>query len=356
MEKLPHGELKLHATSGAINTNEPLDKVAEATTRMNTPEFLEDKFFNELNPSILSTKTLESGGKVTVMQPSGPYSEDAVMVIARGPQSYKNGEVLTQNSYDFPFDTQVEYVRTIMSGLKALHHLCEEEGTSSEYSIFGTENCMDQISDENFRLSRSIALPHSQIIRIDHKAVQPTTQRIDHLEHEQRLLRHIGKAKVFSQDFMKHMEKRAGESLRNIQTRTTAPFGYDISFNSGVDASEVARVLAEHHSAIGILSNQWVNRLKPSNKQRTKPMPSYRAFYHYAPNKDFVVTISPEITSHAGVLEAAGIILDRSPENPQLQDDHTLSVTRERVVKYINQGEMSVNSTVRLGDSETATV
>lgn len=356
MENLPRGELKLYASFGALNTAEPKEKVAEATARMNTPEFLEDTFFNENNPHVLSIKTLSSGGKVTVMQPSGPYSEDAVMVIARGPHSYIDGEVPTQNTYDFPFDTQVEYVRTIMDGLQALRGICETEGSKDDYSIFATENCMDRISDSEYRLSRSIALPHSQIIRVHHDTITPTNQTIDHLEHEKRLLKNIKRNEEFTHALVPHLKKRGGSSVASIAPREKIPFGYDISFNPDVTAGEVARVLLEHHGAAGLLSNKWKSGLREANQAKTKPMPSYRAYYHYTDEGSFVVSISPEIVSHAGVLEAAGIMLSRGAEHPRLFDDHKVSETRREVVRAINGAELTINVPTDVSSPDTITV
>jgi hypothetical protein len=325
MELFPKGSLQVHASFGAINTNVGVEQAAQQVHNLNSTSFLFNTFFGD-NESILATNQLQSGSRITLMSPSGPYSEDSVMVIAAGPDSFEREIATTQTIYDFPEDVQVAYFSYINEGLKI--HLEKNNGRGDVRAV-ATENCIASVSNQEHRTSRSIALPHTQIFSINYAQITPSNPTIDHLKKEQRILSNKKLASSFINGInIRLKEELAYCDLPRLATQAGLPTGYSLNLGEVTSPEKIQRVMKAHHYAFKketvMRAGEFLPTLKPENQKRIKPFPSYRMYMTYNDQNELVSIISPQYISHAGVIEAAGVALDRSPLHPNVYSEEEI--------------------------------
>lgn len=323
------GYLHLYAERPAINTSASVMDAAAIANRQNTADYLKQTFFTP-NPSILSMHELENGGQTTLMIPSGPYAEGAVMVIAKGPHSLDREGIQTETIYDYPDDVQNSYWMTIYSSLQACNELAKEKGRDGLH-VVASENCIATRTNAVHRTSRSIALPHSQIFTLDEQHITPfdeDEEEINHLVFEQQALQQERWLKGYTQLVQGLVVNKMRHGLEGLRCETKAPFGY--SFIASYDGAieEITQVMNAHHQAYTEAAELWVPQLKPSFQEKISiPQPSYR-LYMSSEDGNFQVTVSPEFLSHAGVLEAAGVELKRGPQYPRRISEEQMAQDR----------------------------
>lgn len=304
----------MHADVAGINTNVDTRSAAEKIRALNHPENLERIFFGD-GANVLYTTQVDSGSRISIVVPSAPYSDESLMVVAAGPASFGSETVETETVYDYPDDAQFAYWGFILDTLRALKDLPELEGGST---VIATENCMATVSNEEHRTSRSIALPHSQIFRVDHSKIQPGRSTIDHLTQEQRILSSGQAVGRFTEHLDSFLREHLPESLNpRLSPRTHEPFGYQLLLGVNKETEDVADVLFAHHFAYSRAIEGMLKKLNERSKRKIKPQPSYRLYLTYSDDDELTAIVSPQIVSHAGVVEAAGIDLDRSPTHPK---------------------------------------
>lgn len=312
------GYLHLYAERPAINTADAVSKAAEIANIFNTPNYLQETFF-EPNPTILYTENLTSGGQTTLMIPSGPYAEGAVMVIAKGPHSLDKEEVQTETIYDYPDDVQESYWNTIYTSLQAFSELAEEKGGEGLH-VVASENCIATRTNEEHRTSRSVALPHAQIFTLNEADIVPfeeDEEKIRHLVFEQTALQQDKFLSRYTQLVQELVTGEMRHGLEGLRREQKAPYGYSFVASHDGDIEEIREVMQAHHQAYTEAAHMWIPQLKPTFQQQiTIPQPSYR-LYMSSDGGNFQVTVSPEFLSYAGVLEAAGVELKRGPQFPR---------------------------------------
>jgi hypothetical protein len=321
---IKEGELRIYAEKGAVNTNVTKEDAAQRVASYNTPHFLKKTFF-EGEQNILDKKILDSGSQISIVTPSAPYSEDSIMVIACGPHSFDTQPIPTQTIYDLPEDVQNEYWETIFNGIKAFKDLSSQD--SNNYSIFATENCISTVTSINHRTSRSIVLPHSQIVRLIESDIEPTSSSITHLEHERKIIQN------------KHLLNSVDNIYNNLSffdkllvdnkfiPHNNPPFGYEFTFDRNASSMDITRFMKAHHEGFKSESQNLVNSLRDQNKNRIIPQPSYRLYMYLNSEGAPSVIVSPQFISHAGVIEAAGVMFDRGPHNlRRLQDQEIKNI------------------------------
>ncbi len=320
MLELPRGRIELHSDKPAINTSATPAEAAKVSDGYNTATFLKEVFFED-NPTIIHRTDLPSGGAVTTMNPSGPYSEGAVMVIAAGPHTFDQEHTKTETIYDYPIDTQQAYWASIIDALDIFNqHTLEEEQDPEKYVIFATENCMVTRTTEKIRTSRSIALPHSQVMRLNTEHIipfaDPKTAIIPHLAFEQAALKNKKRLTGIADRVQGLAFDHHSQPLQDVKIHSREPFGYSFAATKAGDVVEVAKNMRIHHESYTRAADELISGLKSSNQKKIIPQPSYRLYMAYD-NGIFRAATSPEFLSHAGVMEAAGVTISRDVNHPR---------------------------------------
>jgi len=113
-------------------------------------------------------------------------------------------------------------------------------------------------------------------------------------------------------------ELRSGTKLAHLTARSRAPFGYEFDVSPAHDLQQMALVLENHHQAYTVAAEQATAFLLEEGHlflaNHLIPQPSYRLFISVDAGQVEAV-ICPEFRSHAGVMEALGVRLHRSPDN-----------------------------------------
>lgn len=203
-----------------------------------------------------------------------------------------------------------------------------------------TENCISTISTEEHRTSRSIALPHAQVFITDTEKLQPIPEDMqgfrENLQLEQALWQKPRIINRFLGKLQTEVQEELGRPLKEPEMQTFQPFGYSFSPSQSNDIKEITEVMQAHHAAYTKAMGQYegdFQRIQEKYGRAVIPQPSYR-LYSYLENGIFTVTVSPEVFSHSGVLEAAGILPIRSIENPPFPEEEreqVLSAVREKL-------------------------
>lgn len=322
------GILRIHCEKPAINTNASPTEAARVADTYNSSEFLKRTFFGT-TPDILQRFATPSSGEVTTMKPSGPYTEGAVMVIAHGPDSFNQEYVGTEQIYDYPADVQHAYWGSILTALKKI------QAKNPRQQAIAVENCISQRTSADKRTSRSVGLPHSQTLLLNPKHITPESWNIPHLTREQKLLNRSGSMYRFMSG-VQHAAHTMDSPLQ-LEHRQQAPFGYEFTASEQGSIVETTLNMAVHHEAYRQASTAAIAQLSERNQKNIIPQPSYRMYMYIENDGSIRTIISPEVLSHAGVLEAMGIQLQRSVDTPRRihprqekrmhkQVAHTLSV------------------------------
>jgi hypothetical protein len=302
---------KMRARTEPINTSANIAEAARIAKTFSTPEYLSYAFFNSLHPDFLYKEVLPSGGKVSVCVPTSPYTEQSVLVVAAGPDSFNHNPVKTEAIYDYPADVQNAYWEKILTSLDVFAY--ESSGQPLSHAV-AVENCIAVRTNDQVRTSRSIALPHAHILCINEASLENEDWSLAHLTFEQRVLHNKRLMGVFLKELAK------GTQLQDLTARAFAPYGYSFTlWQEGEKTPRdkaVTQRLAKHHWAYAQTAQTAETELSARNASKIIPQPSYR-LYLSAEGGAVRAIVSPEFLSPAGVMEAAGIRLERNTAYPQ---------------------------------------
>jgi len=329
--RFPQGRLAVWGQN-AINPTATRSEAAAATHRINEPDHLIHIMTDQ--PTLLS-QTTELGAVNSIVRPTGPYTNRAVMEGMYRRDVKDPHE--TQWVYDYTPSEQRDYWKLVLAGLHAGKQILEEEGRAEEVINLYAENTT-HVSDISQRTSRTIRFPHGHFIEIDPETIHSTTSVLHHMQEEQDLLERRELVERFGLRVMQRMPNYGAKILDEFDVRQTAPFGYQFSLDAELtqqNIEKLAKTLEEHHHALTEVSNitlhaanralsqEFKNRLKD-----VKRTPSYRLYLALNSGKLDVI-ISPEFWSHGGVLEAMNITLDRDESHTPFPMDQRLDFERK---------------------------
>jgi hypothetical protein len=369
---LPAGVLKMHSEGTVVNPTTTTAEAAASARRLNTPTFISNTFFGLDAERTLSSLYFPDTSQVVLYNQTGKYSDLSVMALAIGPNtldtthstSEGTKNIETENVYMYPMDVQEEYWLKIMRTMKNFKDYdkfyLKSEGDTR---IITGENCIATVTSDDFRTSRSIAVPHTHIMAFRNDSIEPHDNKpevVPWLAEEQEL------TKLFAPTIVKRIQpalrdipvliqdadpktypdRTISETLE-LTPRDEAPFGYSFDLPMGIDSLKMwpigtrvmASVMEAHHKAYTKVAKDIEQRLSKRLLEKGYaqfiPQPSYRLYMelverdtdehtNYKLGGDIVrVTVSPEFLSHAGIIEAAsdaregGLLLNRAPSNPQ---------------------------------------
>lgn len=311
MIELETGRLKLHSSTTSVNPGADIKTAHEIAAVQNTASYLRESFFST-TPNHITNTELPSGGRVAVLFPTGPYADVSVLVIAAGPESLNQDLKQTEFIYDYPDDTQTEYWKSTLAILETL----EQSADPEKEVVLAVENSVAERTNPQQRTSRSISLPHTQVLRIQPDQIEKIDWHFQHLDREQKVLRFSAVTRLIKQKVSELSEPSLQEVFETITQQQKAPFGYSFVVPGSYDAAQFSQVMKAHHLAYSAAASDALTSLKPENQAAIIAQPSYRVYISREENQ-YQVTISPEFLSHAGVMEALGILLDRSSAHPQ---------------------------------------
>lgn len=326
MIELESGILKLHSSTVSVNPSADAKSAHEIVAAQNTAAYLRESFFTE-TPNHIAHTELPSGGKVAVLFPTGPYADISILVIAAGPESLSRDLDQTEFIYDYPEDVQLEYWRSTLTILNQL----KQSSDPAKEIVLAVENSVAQRTNQAQRTSRSISLPHTQVLLLQPDQVEKTDWRFTHLEREQRVLRFSAITKLIQQKLSEVTDQKLSSVLHSVVQQQKAPYGYSFSLPLTFNAADVSHIMKLHHQAYTAAANEALSTLKDEHQSEIIAQPSYRVYI--SRESDFLqVIISPEFLSHAGVMEAAGILLDRSSAHPQRVSPEKFAALRQEIV------------------------
>lgn len=368
---LPSGHLMIHSKHKAAGASVGRKKAAELSKKLNTVEYLTD---NLISIEYIYRKSDPLLGLVQTIFPTAPYGYGGVMVLAANPNNWidrSNGRlepgkpVPTTNIYDYDFNTQEEYFRQILASLRAIkkvQFLNHELGSR----VIVVENTTADVSNEEHRISRSIALPHAQVCLIGERVdVSKSPPRYLHQQIEQGFLQREEMMTRFIKDISSEMREHELGSHLDVRfaLRGATPYGYSILTGIKTDIcllkniSIFQKLMNIHHQAYTRVSKEFIayHNLKRDLRKREWsgergkayiskkplemlliPQPSYRT-YIYEEGKNLKVTISPEFISGTAVVEAAGIFIERGPCIPAFYSIEQLAEIHNRTASIIRE-------------------
>ncbi|MDQ3008886.1 MAG: hypothetical protein M3Q81_04810 [bacterium] len=312
------GVYRLRSHKEAINTAASPEAASRVAQSYNTREYLEREFFGE-HERMLGQTTLEDGSRVSVVIPTGPYSEEAVLVMAAGSEI---DPTKTASIYDLSTATQAEYWKKILKCLEVFH----ASVTHRNQRVAAVENNIKVVTNPEMRTSRTIVLPHTHIIKVDLDALEEGKWRMSHLRKEQFVLRQTAFMQPLLQQLQEELSVATGFQFPSLTLRHSAPYGYSFEAGNIYDVPQITSRLAAHHQAYTETANSVLSTLREHHQRKIIPQPSYRSFLEIKDGEKLIATISPECLSPAGVMEAAGIKLERGPEYPQRKTSKELAV------------------------------
>jgi hypothetical protein len=337
----------------AINTSVTPEDAAKMAEKNNTAGHIRQEFFNPENGkgNVLSVTTDESSNSNSSrVRLTAAYTELAsaefaanghVFRVSENPdpeerakeQTAINAEqVPTHTVYDLPFATQVSYWSEVLESLDIYHATLEDFSDPYKVTIFAGENAVKERTGK-IRTSRSIAIPHAHTVPLEHDTVtelpdgDPT---MAHVNYEQRVLEKIGQklADRVHENLPQDAQSKLLDTMEGddpnlkLRKRLVKPFGYQLQLPSDISITDFASFMEDHHHAYVGTTDEIVERLSVKNQKRIIPQPSYRmyVFKEDQGKGDISVIISPEFISHGGLIEAAGLKLNRSVDNEPKHD------------------------------------
>ncbi len=298
-----------------------LESAAQYTREANQIESLRRRFVT--GDIALYRRQLDSDALVQTHVPTGSYSPGALQVIALRPEVMRNeqvvlvkGRVPVLTIYDFPEDAQREYFRQILASTYATDEQYRQLG-HGDFTVLFTENSARSVSDEEHRIARTIAEPHTQIwvangttnpLGDDHIIPEP-------LRRERKLIALLGD-QVSST--LSQLQKNHSELLPDFSLRLAPPFGYVMHTNIGrnmrLDQQSMilSNLMRMHH---GMYRNAALKNVEAmsTDKRHEKlfesllPQPSYKVFGTLNQDGKLDISIAPTIIAKTGVVE----VLDR---------------------------------------------
>ncbi len=320
-------------TKETFEENKKIDLTAAATYTLaaNQPSEIENRF---IDTPQLAKQELDSGDMVVVHDPTGSYSPGSLQVIVvrneivnHWPIELKNGRVPTRSIYDFTPETQLAYFHQILKVQRAMKE--EFVGfVGGKFHVLFTENCAKTVSDEEHRVARTIAEPHTQIWIINgHSTPFNPSETPRLLRHERAVI------KILKNKIMTGMIALASDlaSVTNqkfdFAVRAAPPFGYVIntpiteSMPMKQQTELLTTLMRAHHERYTKEAEKLMGDLADADHKHailTKmlfPQPSYKVYGVFGDDGHLSISIAPSLFAAAGVVEGLDRQIYRSKEN-----------------------------------------
>lgn len=343
---IPPGTIRIYSENKRVNNSALSDKERfNQVLRINSPENLS----RILTSDPLYKSEYYGAGIVETVIPETQYSYGGVMVVASDGKFFRD-EALTQHKtvsafsiFDCNPESQHEYFMQIIANIlsQKLISLPKEVDNENEADIIAYENFNITLGNEHRRVPRSLSLPHTMIIRngfwIDRSVLPKSaySQRV-----EEKILiddQLLGEFKNIFFNSLKISESMPLKETIKLLKRDTRPFGYTLDLGVSIRdnvayQAEALRLVLSFN--LNIFSNYVFHRLKSIDDDRRAldkkrkslfdvliPQPSYRSYIYYDKG-NLRVTISPEIFSRLGAIDAAGAGIDwNSATNTYSKDE-----------------------------------
>ncbi len=359
------GHIELHFPALRKNDSRLSKKQAAELTRVaNSRESLENNFIK----IVPLYRRIFSDGKniVQTMLPTSPYAYGGVMVTAIGESLLSNegnerSDDIIETKMIFNLDQEVkrEYYKQILACIQIEEDINLPQRDAGS-NVVAYENNMASISNEKYRLPRTISLPHAHIIKGgDWFDEEKLPQHPYGFKLERQFLQNYDLFTRFKNSWFDLLQQGAsGESLKipQLQIRNESPYGYTIDCNmdrsQSIDeqAQYLSQILTSHHEAYSIFSQEEINQSdeirqlrrqefakeKGISLHKGRPLkeklilqPSYRIYIYYDQSK-LKISISPIFFACVGALEAMDVAVDRSIDHEQHFTDSDLQMFFEK--------------------------
>lgn len=291
---------------------------------LNTPAHLIGEFFDKkVNPNII---VADINRGTSIARNRAPYVDSSVLIVAGTPEVIDNEnaktsleQIPTYTIYNLDRNIQKNYWTDILHALNTYEEIVQETGESGRYTVFAAENCLCERTHNGMRTSRSLGVPHAHVLKVDHNDIEKMPSfdaNMQKVDEEQEELERIGQGladNVFAhlppnaQTMLTDVMEGDNEKLK-IRKRLARPFGYTMSLNPGISIDDFTDFMKAHHDAYAEIAEEFFNG------KAQIPQPSYRLYIYREKEGNISLIISPEFSSNGGVMEAAKIKQDRSPE------------------------------------------
>ncbi len=337
----PHSIYKVSRdVSTGISNGASTQEAACLANKLNTGAYLHAEFFSDPHLRTVqhwehhTSKGIEA---VTLLEPSSRYVPDRhLMVIAGRPeelkQKYREYPVLSRQIYTFSDVTQSLYWGALLGFLEHQHSAIVASNSQDQQRAMIGEHSMLVRTNDHYRVPRSISLPHGHGVVLNMVDTTPFTEeaseRLQHVYEEAALLRAIFSNPAYQDIITSHFSRiqvasrtTTGETLVIRRRLTALPAGYSLLVPRGLSAEKYAQVMNIHYQCytefmFDLFSK--IHSLEPLVTDMIKiPQPSFRLAGFIANESHLELCIVPSLTSHGGVFEAMGILLDRDAEHPE---------------------------------------
>jgi hypothetical protein len=341
---LPAGTSRVHIDERraelGLGTNRERNRAVIDTNRRRG--HLEREFFDHKTDGSTSGVTevhylsqFSDGGRVSfVGQPAGYFEKSGLIVATDIPQ--EEPEAIEQQR-DFlvptilptrlPVMTRLAFTGAKLAGLQT----AAQTATKGQRSVV-IEHLTPEVSLPTNKYPRSVPIPHASFGNVDIDLIDPDRKRIMHLEAEQEALRKmpdlIPLMALHVYTFIDTALKAADfdDGRFAIVPRSSEPYGYDLRLDVPVEELTkpenvlfVAAVLDAQHQGYSTFGNQSSGLLSGSTFYEgeifdRKRQPASRDIMHLQQDGYLTITKSPIVFSHAGGMEASGVVLQRGPQ------------------------------------------
>ncbi|HSD98539.1 MAG TPA: hypothetical protein VLB73_02450 [Patescibacteria group bacterium] len=337
-----HGKrYRLHSKGfGSTNTTTPFTEYVTRTEELNHPKRVEHNFFR--SQPVLLHYQLTDGSEVVMHRPGNPYGPVDSLVVAKDESvKHMSPETLTQKSiYDMSPLAQRKYWQVAMAELVALDQIKPPKRRHGPlHAVLMENNTPISLLDSKYkdesgyspRTSRTIFIPHAHVTLMDTSWLQEADWHIPELDKEQSFIRYIQNSDT-GENFLQNMQARIqSENHLSLQLRKEkrVPVGYSMTIDSLTpdnildNIDTLTQLMSSHHAAYAQAAQALQEKF---DTKGTIPQPSYRLYAFFSESGDgepkkLTLRIAPEIFSHSGVMEAAGVEMLRDPhyENPLSQ-------------------------------------
>ncbi len=322
-----------------------------------TFEHLEKEFFGNFTgepsetPQFVKFTGKESSRGVMIGPPAGYFQLNGLVVAT--PYSKPNKEELEERQQEIvpaisprQLDKllRFKYTAAKLAGLQTAYYLA----TDQQLPIV-MESICPAVSSLVVNYPKSIPLPHATFGLIDLSSFSSEASKSHHLQAEQDSMdpEYLSLMAKFIYTYI-HSALRDSEFESNefeVRPRAVEPFGYDVSLDLPVDqltaqAKFVSVIFDAHHdgSAKFSQSSNRSPRIAGSNGAvyLRKPQPARREIMRIGSN-GLILTGVPIEYSYAGVYEACGATLLRSPDFDMLHSPEEVEIFRRTSAENIRK-------------------
>ncbi len=340
---LPSGRVEVHSTGQAIRNTVSRAEAAASVQHTNRGSWLKDWFDLQSKRQRVLHAEQHTDGKLGIIEPTGKYDYlDWLVVMA------DNEQLATKDDALVPVKRAVDVTpelhdRYLDMSLRVL--LAAERRFPQNHALI-EENDMQQITNADHRLSRSIGYVHSHVISSAPTDIKPGFVDNPHLRYERAFLRKVtGKLVddlMTRQDGIGPIVKKGLENALadlkhsvSIGIRKQPPYGYSLKLNGITrenvlqNISTVRDIMRFNNIAYEAIEAQareeaaeQMEKVAARYKQRfpddddfsIRPPLSRRQYTYFGPTGELTVLLSPQILSHGGPMEAKKVSCDRSPD------------------------------------------